>query len=128
MQRELLLLSPEVHSQVHEAISAKHNTANNTVKEIHTLAEDDVLPFALDDIEPAEVPTSLPITMLMQSIQQPAAPPSGSLIVPGSYETYLKLLPRGATPELLIVAKESWCCYYCEFGKPQASGTGDQWC
>ena len=47
-QRELLLLSPEVHSQVRKAISAKHNTANNTVKEIHTLAKDDALHFALD--------------------------------------------------------------------------------
>ena len=51
MQRELLL-SPEVCSQVCEAVSAKHNTANNVVKEIHTLAEDDTLPFALDNIEP----------------------------------------------------------------------------
>ena len=68
-QRELLSLSPEVHSQVREAVSAKHNTANNAVKEIHTLAEDNALPFALDDIEPAEVPTSPPLAMLMQSIQ-----------------------------------------------------------
>ena len=45
MQRKLLLLSLEVRSQVYKAISAKCNTANNTVKEIHTLAEDKVLPF-----------------------------------------------------------------------------------
>ena len=44
-QRELLLLSLEDCSQVHKAISAKCNTANNAVKEIHTLAKDDALPF-----------------------------------------------------------------------------------
>ena len=44
--------------------------------------------------------------MLMQSIQQPAAPPHGALIVPDPYETYLKSLPSGAMPELLVVAKE----------------------
>jgi hypothetical protein len=45
--------------------------------------------------------------MLMQSIQQPAGPPPGALIVPDPYETYLKLLPSGAMPELLVMAKES---------------------
>jgi len=106
-QRELLSLSPEVRSQVREAVSAKRNAANNAVKEIHTLAEDDALPFALDDIEPAEAPASPPVAMLMQSIQQPVVPPPGALIVPDPYETYLKSLPSGATPELLVVAKES---------------------
>jgi hypothetical protein len=95
-QRELLLLSPEVCSQVCKAISAKCNTANNMVKEIHTL----------DSIEPAEVPASPPIMMLMQSIQQPAAPPPSTLIVPDPNKTYLKLLPNGTMPELLVVAKE----------------------
>ena len=89
-QRELLSLSPDVCSQVCEAISAKHNTANNAVKEIHTLAKDNTLPFTLDDIELAEVPASPPIAMLMQSIQQPAAPAPGALIVPDPCETYLK--------------------------------------
>ena len=96
-QRELLLLSPEVCSQVCKAISAKCNTANNMIKEIHTL----------DNIEPAEVPASPPVVMLMQSVQQLAVPPPGALIVPDPYETYLKSLPSGAMPELLIVAKES---------------------
>ena len=105
-QRELLSLSPEVHSQVCEAVSAKRNTANNVVKEIHTLAKDNALPFTLDNIEPAEVPASPPVVMLMQSVQQLAVPPPGALIVPDPYETYLKSLPSGAMPELLIVAKE----------------------
>ena len=106
-QRELLSLSPEVRSQVREAVSAKRNVANNAVKEIHTLAEDDALPFALDDIEPAEAPASPPVAMLMQTIQQPVVPPPGALIVPDPYETYLKSLPSGTMPELLVVAKES---------------------
>ena len=107
MQREFLSLSLEVCSQVREAISAKCNTANNMVKEIHTLAKDNALSFALDNIEPAESPASPPIMMLMYFIQQPAAPLPSTLIVPGPYKTYLKLLPSGATPELLVVAKES---------------------
>ena len=80
---------------------------SSAVKEIHTLAEDDALPFALDDIELAEAPASPPVAMLMQSIQQPVVPLPGALIVPDPYEPYLKLLPSGATPELLVVAKES---------------------
>ena len=82
MQRELLWLSLEVRSQVCEAVSVKHNTANNLVKEIHTISKDDALPITLDDIELAEVPASPPIVMLMQSIQQPAAPLPSALIVP----------------------------------------------
>ena len=45
--------------------------------------------------------------MLMHSIQQPAAPLPSALIIPDPYETYLKLLPSGATSELLVVAKKS---------------------
>ena len=58
-------------------------------------------------VEPAEVPTSPPIAMLMQSIQQPTTPLPGTLIVPDPYKIYLKLLPSSAMPELLVVAKES---------------------
>ena len=43
----------------------------------------------------------------MHSIQQPAAPPPGTFIVPDPYKTYFKLLPSSMVPELLIVAKES---------------------
>lgn len=106
-QRELLSLSPEVHSQVCKAISARHNVANNAVKEIHTFTEDNVLPFTLYNIEPAEIPASPPIAMLMHSIQQPAVPPPGSLIITDPYEIYLKSLPSGTMPELLVVVKES---------------------
>jgi len=34
-------------------------------------------------------------------------PPPGSLIIPDPYETYLKSLPNGQTPDTLVVAKES---------------------
>ena len=88
----MIQLSVRLQAYQREAISAKRNVANNAVKETHTLAEDDALPFALDDIEPAEAPASPPVAMFMQSIQQPAVPPPGALIVPDPYETYLKLL------------------------------------
>jgi len=66
-----------------------------TTKEIHTLANDDSLPFALDDLESEShyhsryrfdiCPISLPS-------ENTAA---GSLIIPDPYETYLKSLPNG---------------------------------
>ena len=100
-QRELLSLSPEVHSQVCEATSAKHK---EPVKEIHTLAKDNNLPFTLDDLSSENNPTNLIFTNV---IHQSDSPLPGSLIVPDPYETYLKLLPDGTIPKTLVVAKES---------------------
>jgi hypothetical protein len=107
-QRELLSLSPEVRSQVREATSAKR-TANNEMnsKEIHTLAKDDNLAAALDDIEPGDIQYQLPTATFINSIRQTKSPPPGSLIIPDPYETYLKTLPIGAIPDRLVVAKES---------------------
>ena len=103
-QRELLSLSPEVRSQVREATSAKRSAPKEPVKEIHTLAEDDNLPSALDDLA---TENNYPNSIFTNAIHQPATPPPGSLIIPDPYETYLKSLPNGATPETLVVAKES---------------------
>jgi hypothetical protein len=107
-QRELLSLSPEVRSQVREATSAKR-TANKegNAKEIHTLAEDDNLAAALDDIEPGDPQYRLPTATFINSIHQTKFPPPGSLIIPDPYEMYLKTLPIGAIPDRLVVAKES---------------------
>jgi hypothetical protein len=107
-QRELLSLSPEVHSQVREATSARRTAATNKepLKSINTLVNDDSISAALDDLE-ADEPDDAPTSMFINSLHQTATPPPGSLIVPDPYETYLKLLPDGAVPEQLIVAKES---------------------
>jgi hypothetical protein len=107
-QRELLSLSPEVRSQVREAISAKRNAAKETTKDVHALAQEDALAFALDDFDEdgADVPnTSAIFTNAIQ--RQPVIPPPGALIIPDPYETYLKTLPHGQEPVLLVVAKES---------------------
>jgi hypothetical protein len=103
-QRKLLSLSPEVCSQVREATLAKRSAPKEPVKEIHTLAEDDNLPSALDDLA-AE--NNYPNLIFTNAIHQPATPPPGSLIIPDPYEMDLKSLPNGATPETLVIAKES---------------------
>ena len=103
-QRELLSLSPEVRSQVREATSAKRNAPKDPAKEIHTLAEDDNLPFALDDLATDNI---YPNSIFTNAVHQPDTPPPGSLIILDPYETYLKLLPNGTIPETLVVAKES---------------------
>jgi len=107
-QRELLSLSPEVRSQVREAISAKRtqNKEGNS-KEIHTYAEDSSIAEALDDIEPDEPQYHLPTTTFFNSVHQPETPPPGSIVIPDPYEIYLKTLPIGAIPDRLVVAKES---------------------
>ena len=103
-QRELLSLSPEVRSQVREATSAKRSAPKEPAKEIHTLAEDDNLPVALDDLASDN---NYPNSIFTNAIHQPDVPPPGSLIIPDPYETYLKSLPNGTIPETLVVAKES---------------------
>jgi hypothetical protein len=106
-QRELLSLSPEVRSQVREAVSAKRSAPKEATKEIHTLANDDSLPFALDDLEPDPTSTATTASTFVHSIYHQKVPPPGSLIIPDPYETYLKSLPNGQTPDTLVVAKES---------------------
>jgi hypothetical protein len=103
-QHELLSLSPEVCSQVHKATLAKCNGPKEPAKEIHTLAEDDNLPVALDDLA---MENNYPNSIFTNVVHQPAMPPLGSLIIPDPYETYLKSLPNGTIPETLVIAKES---------------------
>jgi hypothetical protein len=99
---------PEVHSQVREATSAQRTVTTNKepLKSINTLANNDNIPAALNDIEGDES-NDAPTSMFINSLHQPATPPPGSIVVPDPYKAYLKLLPDGAVPERLIVAKES---------------------
>ena len=107
-QRELLLLSLEVRSQVREATSAKRTQPKEDgTKEIHTYAEDSLLAKAFDDLEPGDPEYQLPTATFINAIHQPRIPPPGSFVVPDPYETYLKSLPQGAKPDRLVVAKES---------------------
>src|SRR6202790_1845530 len=110
-QRELLSLSPEVRSQVREATSAKRTTNKDDSKEIHTLTSDATLPFAIDDIDSEstqDTETNIEsMSTFINSIGQTSAPPPGSLIIADPYETYLKSLPTGQTPDVLVVAMES---------------------
>jgi hypothetical protein len=115
-QRELLSLSPEVRSQVREATSAKRNAPKEGPKEVLALdgsQSDTIDPFDEQVFEshptggllyPEDSPPSTPANIVArQSIQ----PPDGALIVPDPYEVYLKNLPEGQAPDVLIVAKES---------------------
>jgi hypothetical protein len=100
-------LSPEVCSQVHEATSARRAPPNRH-HNVNILAKDAQLSAALDDIKEDGGSSSdqLPVTFFNAKGEQITLPP-GAIIIPDSYETYLKLLPRGAVPEQLVVAKES---------------------
>src|SRR5882762_7904418 len=106
-QRELLSLSPKVHSQFREAVSAKRSAPKEATKEIHTLANDNSLPFALNDLEPDPTSTATAASTFVHLIYHQKVPPPGSLIIPDPYETYLKSLPNGQTLDTLVVAKES---------------------
>ena len=50
-QRELLSLTPEVRSQVHEATSARRAPAKDP-NQVRTLYQDAELPYAIDDLDP----------------------------------------------------------------------------
>ena len=113
-QRELLSLSPEVRSQVREATLSKRATAKDSSKEIHTLSEDPILPFTIDDIDDgiASIETvpeepQATATFHFDTNRRSIAPPPGSLIIPDRYEMYLRSLPEGQPPDTLVVAKES---------------------
>jgi hypothetical protein len=114
-QRELLSLSPEVRYQVREATSSKRTPPKDTSKEMHTLAEGGTLMQDIDDFDELpygglmypESEDDEPTATFINMVQQQFAPPPGSLILPDPYETYLKSLPPGQTPDQLLVAKES---------------------
>src|SRR6202790_3869735 len=82
---------------------AKRSAPKETTKEIHTLANDDSLPFALDDLESESITTVATASTFVQSVYHQKTPPPGSLIIPDPYETYLKSLPNGQTLDTLIV-------------------------
>lgn len=102
-QRELLSLSAEVRSQVREATSARRSPAKDA-SNVQTFYQDTDLPYAIDDLEPLTRPT---VSSFVNVLHQPETPPPGAIIIPDTYETYLKSLQPGQVPQPLIVAKES---------------------
>ena len=106
-QRELLSLSPEVRSQMREATSAKRAPPKEAAADVHTLATDSMVAAAIDDLD--SEPTALGGTTatFVNSIRQPTIPPPGALVIEDAYDVYLKSLPQGTTPDVLMVAKES---------------------
>ena len=102
-QRELLSLSAEVRSQVREATSARRSPAKDA-SNVRTFYQDTDLPYAIDDLEPPTRPT---VSSFVNVLHQPETPPPGAIIIPDTYETYLKSLQPGQVPQPLIVAKES---------------------
>jgi hypothetical protein len=115
-QRELFSLSPELRALVKEAVSARRNPAKSAPfssddpKDIHVLATDADIAFALDDLEPDDSALGdmrLPTQVFAHAIRQPRPPPPDAIIIPDIYDTYLKSLPQGHVAEPLIVAKES---------------------
>ncbi|THH15837.1 hypothetical protein EW146_g4709 [Bondarzewia mesenterica] len=109
-QRELLLLSSEVHAQICKA-TAGRRIPQHDGGQAKILMQDDALPFALDDLDqPCDIEnTSLDITTasFAQILYQLLIPPKGSLIIPDPYEAYFNSLTLDEEPEPLIVAKES---------------------
>ncbi len=48
-----------------------------------------------------------PKASFMVDLHQPSDPPPGAFVIPDPYETYLKTVPEGQTPDILVVARES---------------------
>ncbi|THH06545.1 hypothetical protein EW146_g9580 [Bondarzewia mesenterica] len=75
------------------------------------LMQDDVLPFALDDLDPpCDIKNTSPnitVASFVQILHQPLVPSEGSLIIPDSYKAYFNLLAPDEELEPLIVTKES---------------------
>src|ERR1700720_494151 len=99
---------------VREATSSKRATAKDGSKEIHTLSEDPILPFTIDNIDDgiASIETvpqepKATATFHFDTNRRSIALPPGSLIIPDPYEMYLRSLPEGQSPDTLVVTKES---------------------
>ena len=106
-QRELLSLSPEVRAQVREATSNKRVApGKDAPKGINVLADDPILPMALDDINSDEEDEPIASTFT-NSVMSSSTLPPGALVIPDPYEMYLKSLPAGVVPRTLIASKES---------------------
>ena len=102
-QRKLLSLSAEVHSQVREATLARQLPAKDA-SNVRTFYQDTDLPYAIDNLEPPTRPT---VSFFINVLHQPETPPPGVIIIPNTYEMYLRSLQPGQVPQPLIVAKES---------------------
>ena len=105
-QHELLSLSPEVRSQVREATST-HHTLPSKDRSINTLAGEQELSHASNNIVDNDNCEAPPPTTFLNARAADFEPPPEAIIVPDPYKTYLKVLPPGAAPKRLLVAKES---------------------
>jgi heme oxygenase len=106
-QCEQLSLLPEVHSQVCEAVSTKQTTPKEATQEIHTLTNDDSLPFTLNDLKSKLTNTATTTLTFMQSVYHQKVPPPPGSLIPDPYETYLKSLPNGQTLDTLVTKESS---------------------
>ena len=97
-QRELLSLSPEVHSQVCKATSARRAPPSKD-HSINTLSDEQELSHALDNIVDDNNCEAPPPTTFLTARATDFKLPPDAIIVPDPYETYLKALPPGAAPK-----------------------------
>ncbi|ETW80156.1 hypothetical protein HETIRDRAFT_428415 [Heterobasidion irregulare TC 32-1] len=95
--------APIYDEKVREATSA-HQSPTKDASNVWTFYQDADLPYAIDNLKPPTRPT---VSSFVNVLHQPETPPPGAIIIPDTYETYLKSLQPGQVPQLLIVAKES---------------------
>ncbi|OBZ79587.1 hypothetical protein A0H81_01077 [Grifola frondosa] len=99
---ELLSISPEVRAKYRDAVTPRRvQTTDKPVASYADIIEDDT--DELPDI--ANSSLHIPPASQLVSNGQPLRP--GVMVVPDPYETYLRGLKPGETPEVLTVAKES---------------------
>ena len=82
----------------------KQSASKNTMKEIHTPTNDHSLSMILNL---SQLAWQQPLQLSCSIYHQKVPPPPGSLIISNPYKTYLKSLPNGQTPDMLVVSKES---------------------
>ncbi|KDR69122.1 hypothetical protein GALMADRAFT_230903 [Galerina marginata CBS 339.88] len=107
-QRELLSISPEVRSQIREAVTTRRiPTKDSKDSQEAYLGEQqdeisstlDELPFGAEHTGSIAIPSS-----------QHRSPPPGSIVIPDPIETYYRTLRPGESPDpdRIVVAKESF--------------------
>ena len=82
-------------------------TPKEATADIHTLATDSMVTTAIDNLDSELTAFGGMTVTFVNNIQQPIIPTSGTLVIEDAYDVYLKSLPQGATPDVLMVAKES---------------------
>ncbi|THH15811.1 hypothetical protein EW146_g4725, partial [Bondarzewia mesenterica] len=95
---------------IHKATAGRHIPQCDD-SQAKILMQDDVLPFALDDLDsPYDLEHTSPdiiMASFAQILHQSLIPPEGSLIILDPYEAYFNLLAPDEEPKPLIITKES---------------------